>query len=122
MPPAGGGGGVIGLCKRAVSPGSASAPVGLDACLTYWDGNDGEFVASDDMYIYINQAPGIQDTRAKSEKRPYNAQFADPEWLRGSTMNINTFSSPDCTTGLIDQFKGVTVPDNGGSEFELHLK
>ncbi len=37
-------------------------------------------------------------------------------------MNINTFTSPDCTTGLVDQFKTVTVPDNGVSQFELHLK
>ena len=102
--------------------GSESAPVGLDACYTYWEGNDGEFVAGVDMYTYVNQAPGRQDTRTKKSKRDGDVQFAHPYWLRGSTMNINTFSSPDCTAGLVNQFKNVTVPDNGVNEFELHLK
>ena len=100
--------------------GSESAPVGLDACYTYWEGNNAEFVASDDLYLYINQAPGRQDTRPKNLPRKGDVQFADVQWLRGSTININTFTSSDCTTGLVDQFKNVSVPNNDSSEFELH--
>ena len=51
--------------QKVTHVGSESAPVGLDACYTYREGNNGEFVAAEDLYAYVNQAPGRQDTRPK---------------------------------------------------------
>lgn len=102
--------------------GTPEAAAVLDICYTYpLDNNgipvnNGGLVPATDMYAYVSQAPGKQDpTRTLDDH-----QGSNPTFLGGATMSINTFTSTDCTEGLVKEVRGLTVPDSGRT-FDLDL-
>ena len=95
--------------------GSKQEPANLAVCYTYRGDHTGQVWALD-MYSFVSQAPGSQDPTFTLP----DAQGSNPTFFGGSPLAINMFESADCTTFLVKEFRGLTVPTSG-TTFDLNL-
>ncbi len=99
--------------------GASGASVGLGACYTYVNGNSGDFTEAQEFYVYVNEAPGSQGPKPPDPNRPETVQFASPFFDIGSTVTALSFTTENCSNGLLNQVKGIPVTSAGPEAEEL---